>query len=918
MTVGLVAFLVVGSAGAVSPPRSGLVVDVSASRSASQIEESVEAAVRDFSRRAARLTESHRNALLKRGLYDRRIPFSLPVRVHLEGLPEGRGGGNQNQIQGNSIALVFDSSGPRAFPTAYRQLLQDVFNQARPTLDVIFGQPSQGGNVRVRNFDADIGDRDAVAGGYYLHDNGSGEREIRFPVYFSNEAAAVNFVHTVLLAYLGANDYGFDAFTEGLVRAATMRAVRTPGTLPAGLDPQVVESVLDNTYDVGTFYDWFNQRALGGAKFIAPNLRSVPLPPGGSLGGIYLARYQMAGSAWQKTLVEYPGFAAAFNEEFYANPGMRGDAAQLVALADQVLFTLGGPGSTLEGLPFADWFVRQHILETRDTLGPKLFVQPIPLPPIGGSPDFGVFLIQATFFETRLGGDEILLGGTSYPIFWTPNYDRIFPSGQEDSMPIAGAYGAVAPNLPNIFGGQPYRASVDIPVFDRINRTYVPAGAVATGSNTSENNFYGTVLGVPGGLNATIRIRVTIGSSVFDNIPVLNGAFGALISSTIFTNAARARVEVIRNESGVDTVFADRFVNKGPGPLALDLRANNGESVFSPLGGLPKGMSLIGLPLDPWAKTGGDLLQIAESQVLAARYNSARANYDIYPNTGPFVLGEGFFVRMDAAQPGFSIAGKAHPGTAVGVALRPGWNLVSPPLAEIVPVAKVKVVRGAELPKTYADATGVEIGTEFFRFAPGPPDAATGAPESGTLDAATVFEPGKGYFVRVLVPEGVTLLFEPNAILRSAGAASGKTKGSAPTPPPPAPDWLLQLRLVDGPYSSTAYVGQSRTATAGFDPREDSGLPPSLGGFQLTIHADETMFRDIRRIGQATTYELQATGLRPGRLYSLYVTYLGGPGQFTFTDLAIGAGGRIRGDWHYRFRANAPTRRFQVIRRAGW
>jgi hypothetical protein len=651
MTVGLVAFLVVGSAGAVSPPRSGLVVDVSASRSASQIEESVEAAVRDFSRRAARLTESHRNALLKRGLYDRRIPFSLPVRVHLEGLPEGRGGGNQNQIQGNSIALVFDSSGPRAFPTAYRQLLQDVFNQARPTLDVIFGQPSQGGNVRVRNFDADIGDRDAVAGGYYLHDNGSGEREIRFPVYFSNEAAAVNFVHTVLLAYLGANDYGFDAFTEGLVRAATMRAVRTPGTLPAGLDPQVVESVLDNTYDVGTFYDWFNQRALGGAKFIAPNLRSVPLPPGGSLGGIYLARYQMAGSAWQKTLVEYPGFAAAFNEEFYANPGMRGDVAQLVALADQVLFTLGGPGSTLEGLPFADWFVRQHILETRDTLGPKLFVQPIPLPPIGGSPDFGVFLIQATFFETRPGGDEILLGGTSYPIFWTPNYDRIFPSGQEDSMPIAGAYGAVAPNLPNIFGGQPYRASVDIPVFDRINRTYVPAGAVATGSNTSENNFYGTVLGVPGGLNATIRIRVTIGSSVFDNIPVLNGAFGALISSTIFTNAARARVEVIRNESGVDTVFADRFVNKGPGPLALDLRANNGESVFSPLGGLPKGMSLIGLPLDPWAKTGGDLLQIAESQVLAARYNSARANYDIYPNTGPFVLGQGFFVRMDAAQP---------------------------------------------------------------------------------------------------------------------------------------------------------------------------------------------------------------------------------------------------------------------------
>ena len=77
---------------------------------------------------------------------------------------------------------------------------------------------------------------DAVVGGFYLDDNGSGEREIRFPVYAAPEAAAVNFVHCLLLAYLGSKDYGFDAFSEGLVRASTMRIARTAGALPASLD----------------------------------------------------------------------------------------------------------------------------------------------------------------------------------------------------------------------------------------------------------------------------------------------------------------------------------------------------------------------------------------------------------------------------------------------------------------------------------------------------------------------------------------------------------------------------------------------------------------------------------------------------------------------------------------------------------
>lgn len=912
MNVGLLACLFVAGtqSSGFETPRSGLLVDVSASRSASAIDEKVEEAVRKLARQTARLTSGPRQALVRAGIYNPKIPFSLPTRVRLAGVPADRSGGGGGRGVGD-ITLVFDSAGARSFPPSYQTLLTDTFARAKATIGVVFGAPSESGNVHVRNFDADIGDRDAVVGGYYIHNNGSGEREIRFPIYASPEAAAVNFVHCLLLAYLGDFDYGFDAFTEGIVRAAVMRIARTSNALPASLIPVKIEEVLDNTYDVGTFYDWFNQRALGGSKFIAPNLLNLPLPIGGSLGGIYLARYQMAGSAWQKALVEYPGFAAAFNAAFYGSPGLQGDVAGLSNLAQQTLDSLGGSANaTIEGKVFSEWFRRQHILETRDTLGTKLLVQPIPLSAVGGSVDFGVFDVVATWFETRANGDEILLGGISYPIFWTPNYDRIFPDTQSEVMPIAGAYGSVATNIPSLFSDQPYRCSIDIPVQDRISRTYVPAGAISTGSNPTPRDFYGTVLGVEGGAGVTIRVRLTIGSTVFDDIAVTNGAFGTLINQPIFLNSARLRIEVVRRELGLDSVMIDRLVTKGPGSLAVDLRVNDGERTFAYAGGLPKGLALLGMPVDPLAHTIGELLGISEDQVLAARYNPARAAYDIYPNTGMFRVGNGMFVRTESAIPGFAVTGRVHPGTAVAVALRPGWNLISNPLSETVPFSDVIVAKAADFPKLYADALGVELGTTIFQFNPGVPDAATGAPETGTLNAATQFEAGKGYFVRVLVPEGVTLLFEPTTLAAQGRAPLG---GS----PPPPPDWKLGLKLEDGPYTAQAYVGLSRTATSVFDSREDSGLPPSLGGMQLSIEGTESLYQDMRRTGTPTTFKVKAQGLIPGKLYRLRMEFLNGTTPYTFTDPTIGAGGIIRQNWRYTFRAFSSSRVFEIIQRGG-
>lgn len=837
-------------------------LEIGENRSRDSISRSMDEHIRSVSRNLAALSQAQREALQRAGLYDSRIQFSIPSRLVLT--RHGRRLGESTLIPdfGGTITLEFDTSGPRAFPTSYRQLLIDTFTMAKPAIEAVWGMPNVGGVVKVKNYDADIGDRDAVSGGYFVPDNGSGEAEIRFPVYLLNETAAVNFVHCLLLAYQGPTSYGFDAYQEGLARAATMRVVRTANSLPASLDPGVVESVLDNTYDVGTFYDWYNQRALGGNKFIAPNLRDVPLPIGGSLGGVYLLRYQMAGSAWQKVLVEYPGFAASLNDQLYANPGWSGSVPSLLAAGQTVLDSLGGaPNSTVEGYSFAEWVRRQFILETRDTLGLKLLCHPIPLPPDAGTSDFGVFDLPVTYFETLAGGNEILLSGTSYPIFWNELFQRFFAASQDERIDIAGAYGSVAPNFPNFGGAIPYRVAVDIPVQDRISRVYLPAGAIATGANPAPKNFYGTIVGASN--QGSLKVRLTYGATVVDNIPVNNFAFGVSIGGIQFGGANRCRIEVVQTINSVATTIIDRRVNKGPGPLGVDLRPTFGDAlqVFAP--SIPKGLSTIGFSADPYSSFPPELLGLPAGEVLAARWNGAKAKYDLYPDFGAFVQGAGYFVRLPAAAPNLPILGRSHAGEPVAVSLRPGWNLISNPLPQSVQTSDITVVHAADTPTTWAAAIGEEIGPAFFEFTPGANDPATGAPETGTMNPATQFDPGKAYFVRCLASAGATLLFGKPGPQRPPAAGVAQ------------PRFIMRIRLSSARERAEVHVGQSASATVGFDPREDWELPPAAFGLQGKVEGS-SLFRDIRSSGQAATFTVRFDRMKPMASYSLEIRPMAG------------------------------------------
>lgn len=861
-----------------------IVIDANQPRTTGTLSQQIEHEAKRFNRTFANLSKPHR----KRS----QVQISMPVTVVVRG--------KETPYAGGTFSLQFDATGSRSFPAEYRDLLQSVCDSASSTMAAVFGQPFNPTTVNVKNYDADIQDRYAVSGGIYVVSGGT--REIRFPVYASPEAAAVNFVHCLLLAFQGDRQWPTDALQEGLVRAAVMRVVRTPGAMPNTLDSGLLEDVLQSTYDIGATYDWVNQPGLSAVKFIAPNLRDPELPAGGSVGGPYLLRYQMSGSAWQKALAENAGFIAELNRRFYLNPAIASGAAFLTAGQASIDTVTGTSGALIEGQTFAEWYRRQFVLQSRDTLGPKLIVQPVPLPPEASTTDFGVFDVVAHYFETQTGGNEVLSSGTCYPIFWDNNFNRLFPSAQEDRMDIAGAYGSVTPNFPDLNGGVPYRTTIDLPVGDRIARTYVPAGGVASAANLDGNSFYGTVIGLSLGTGETARIRVTVGSNVFDNCPVRDGAFGAQITSNAFLGYARVRVEVVKRVGSTDVVAFTRLVNKGPGALGLDIRVG-GDLNFAPSGGLTKGVSLLGFPVETYSTDLAEALGVNPNTLLAARYNTARARYDLYPDAGPVRTGNAFYLRLNANNVGFFTPGRYHPGTPTAVALRPGWNLIASPLPANVTLSRIRVVRGADFPKFYVDAVGIEIGTDVFGFVPGPNDTVTGAPETGTMAPVTTFEPGKGYYVRCLAPEGVTLLFEP---------ATPSTRESRTSTTAHLDGWEVVGTLKGVGGMAKIVIGATTGATRGFNARFDSAVPPRLvGGLQMVSSGN--LFRDVRDRFTKETWTLKLQGLKPGKSYMLSFGRTRGPIEaLSVYDPMIRRTTKVLVPSLYRFTASSSTRTLTV------
>jgi hypothetical protein len=549
----------------------------------------------------------------------------------------------------------------------------------------------------------------------------------------------------------------------------------------------------------------------------------------------------MAGSAFQKVLVEYPGFVPQFLHSYFQSPSSYQTFGALASLGQNTIRGLLGPSATIEGQDFVDWARRQRILDFNLTPGQKLQVQAFPITSGLAGNDFGVFGIQAHWFRTNLDGSETLLRDTSYPIYWSPDFTRFFTAVQDDKMSIFNGYGSVAPNFPgSAFGGEPYRIAMDLPVQDQVERLYLPAGAVATVSKPQANNFYGCVTGLERSQAYTVEVRWNAGAVA---IPVTNGAFGDAFPSNFEESHRNIEIEVRRN--GV--VVLNRMVNKGPGPLALTLNVEGDGKLTQTT--IPAGISLAGFIGEPFQSS---LIDLIGTDPLAARWDATRSVYVRRPEFSSAKSGQGFYVRAAAPIP-LQFDAIAPSRTPLSAATKTGWNIICNPLKESVDVSDLVVVTASDFPRSWDDASAAgAISPDVFSLVQNPPDPASGVPEGGIMTSESTIQPGQAVFVKVFATSGATILF-PTSEFQSRGRAGG------------APTWALDVSCSTPDGKVNAVIGATVGANRNFNQGLDSQLPPSHSGPQLSSMSKQRLFRDMRGFGKSETYSLQFERLAIGK-----------------------------------------------------
>lgn len=811
-------------------PQSALVIDVPAgTRSATDLRQLV-------IQQAVPIQRAQVQAIarqVKRWKQQRALPQNAQIGVDM--LVVLREGGRiiqpaRTRYGDGTLSFTFEGWSP-----VQEAFLRGVINTALPLIENVYGKPTQSGTVKVVNYDAQIGDRDAVAGGIF----NASTNEILFPVYNSEKSAVINMVHLLVHAFHGPLVFDYDAWEEGFARAVTLLVAHRVAQ-ELGIPDSEGFFKTDPNYHALPFYDLLNQPALGNNVFIAPSLKQLPISPG-QLGGMYLPRYQMVGSAWLKVYLEDNEFFKKFNMQYYAqyDPNetikLSGDIPRLKAIAASVL-----PGGTVEGLPFDRWYERQYVLDTSVSFGKKLYAWVIPDRADEGqdNPGLSIILIH---YQTKADGDETPLNDVCYPTYWDYNQqNRLFLGAQYERIDILDGEGAVAPQFINIGGAQ--RVLVDLPLSGFHLR--IPYAAGYGGTKNSPNNLYGTVLGLDSG---TVEITSNLGIQA--STALERGGFGINLPSPAFEQPARYTLTV--KDTNGNTV-AVRQVNLGYGEAVLTLEAT--ESAQTLTHSFSAGLQMISLPIQPFATDNADALGMPHNQFLLAHWRQDTPGdnkYALYPTAPPFRPGVGYWIKLRNNHIADIRGIVPRPDQNFTIATTYGWNQIGNPFTTPVDVADIQVQYLLNDPVSFATAVSKGwIGGKIWRY----------NPSTNSYEEATTLQPWEGYWLRVLVTEGVTLTFP----------ALSPTRRATTRTTLPQSGWLVTLTARAGDSMAQVRLGQAPSATEQFDPAWDSGAPPEFGqmlgfavqNFDWGRYAGRYAV-DIRREGTKSIWRLQVRSPAP-------------------------------------------------------
>jgi hypothetical protein len=387
------------------------------------------------------------------------------------------------------LTFTFDSA-EYAWSSTDVATMKSAIETFYPIVKTIYGDPAFSARVNVRR------DPTITFSGYYS----PSLNEIVLP-----DADVDALVHEMIHSFRDDYLVGLSTWEEGMTRAAEVEAFNVADAYSHWDERH------SYTYDV--YYDGLNTAAIGAKN--------------GNIFAGYasaLLRYQLAGYAWGKALIENSAFLRDFNSELYrraaADIAVRATEAQLVSIAAAVQ-------PEVEGTTFTSWYIQQGVLNTAPPTGDILYHR--------------INQFTVDFFHRDDSGIE-----TPYPsaiVGWsvTDVGGGLLASGEATTTSTG--WISFVPVLPISYEG-----TIDV------------AASAATSAGTiraSRPRSFGSEAGVfgvvPGSASGTITFTGLDSGGVMLTTPVVTGAFSApsLVS-------ARGRFEA-RFEGPSGETFSRRF-----------------------------------------------------------------------------------------------------------------------------------------------------------------------------------------------------------------------------------------------------------------------------------------------------------------------------------------------------------------------
>lgn len=839
----------------------------------------------------------------------------------------------------NELTFTIPTSGDGGWSAQAAAELAALRDALYPELKTILGPPGWSGNVTILNKDPRLGKVDSVIGALLVVDNTSGSVEIWFPSFSAFQTRFLALAQVMAQAFHAKQRVAWDAWEQGMGRAAALVCARDLQAIFTENGQAVTAAANALSFYYTPFYDLLNQPPLGNNTFTPPTKSNQDLDQNTltTLAGMLVPRLQMSSTAWLKCFIENSGFFQNFNAAYYAayaqDATIANDTNRLRALAAAAV-------PSVEGMPFDDWFERQYVLDTSVTPGRKLYAYTQPTFPTGAQGDDSGAAIFLVYYQTTTTGDELDRNGTANLVYWDYSFiNRLFlPSF--DIATITDGFGSVAPFFTNI-GGNPadkMRVAIDIPVNKEYVRIYFPAGE--TGTEEAPNDFSGVVVGADTG-NLSVVYRDGGGTIA---TTVQQGAFGAVgaqgtvpngfsRTTLTFTTPQNQTYTFQRNTAFSNAYFiAPIFVLAVPPPAATLSHA------------FAAGPQLISLPFRPFTSDLARVFGTNPNATLLAQWRQdlpTDNKYLYYPTLPLYQPGYGLWSNFAAAVNATNMQGERTDNQqAISIAVPFGWTQIGPPYPDrdLNLDNDIEVQYLGDTPVTFAAAvTNGWIAPGVFGYTPDTGYHDITNANDTTLPAKTL-QSWHGYWVRVLVTEGVTLTYlNPSLSQQSRAARRSGSKSDigtrAATPTRERDSWRVPLFVRDAAgRTATATFGQSPRGDASYVPTLSVASPPPLarGAPLLGIrfpHADwdagtggsgGDFVTDIRRSATRAEWDVVVTVPQAEQTYTLswgHTAALPRGTRLTLVDTETGTRRLMNSTSSFTFRVGTgrAERRFQII-----